>query len=94
VHDEGLPGGATPAGPPSDGAPVAAQTGACAALGIRYPAHGQCLSLQGVEVRLLHLTDPCAGAPVLGRGCLTAGPGDLRRHRAAQLVHHHVHDHP
>ena len=46
-----------------------------------------------VEMRLLRLTDPSPRAPVLGRGRLTAGPGDLRRHRAAQLVHHRVHDH-
>jgi hypothetical protein len=48
----------------------------------------------GVEVRLLRLTDPCAGAPGLGWDGLAAGPGDLRRHRAAQLVHHHVLYHP
>ena len=47
-----------------------------------------------MEVSLLRLMDPCAGAPVLGRGSLAAGPGELRRHRAAQLVNHGVHCHP
>src|SRR2546430_14109685 len=79
----------------ADGAPVLEPTGACAAVWIRYPAQGRAWRLNGgVDVRLLRLTDPCAGAPVRGRGGLAAGPGDLRRHRAAQLVNDRVHGYP
>jgi hypothetical protein len=79
----------------ADGAPVTKQTGAWEALWLRYPAQGSAWRLNGgVDVRLLRLTDPCAGAPVRGRGGLAAGPGDLRRHRAAQLVNDRVHCHP
>jgi hypothetical protein len=79
----------------ADGAPVTEQTGALEALWLRYPAQGSAWGLNGgVDVRLLRLTDPCAGAPVRGRGGLAAGPGDLRRHRAAQLVNDRVHCHP
>lgn len=56
---------------------------------------GSACSLKiGVEVRLLRLTYPCARALGLSCGGLAAGPGDLRRHRAAQLVKHRVHCHP
>ena len=46
-----------------------------------------------VAVRRLRLTGPCAEAPRLGRDGLAASPGELRRHRAAQLVQHGIHDH-
>ena len=69
-----------------------AHTGAWAALGVCSPAHGQSWRCHGaVEIRLLRLTSPCTRAPGLSQGSLAAGPGDLRRHRAAQLVHHRVH---
>ena len=47
-----------------------------------------------VTVRRLRLPGPCAEAPRRGRDGLAAGPGELRRHRAAQLGHHRVHCHP
>jgi hypothetical protein len=46
-----------------------------------------------VAVRRLHLPGPYAEAPRRGRDGLTAGPADLCRHRAAELVHHGIHDH-
>ena len=79
----------------ADGEPVAEPMGACAAVGADTLLLGRaCRRHVGVEVRLLRLTAPCAGAPVLGRDGLAAGPGDLRRHSAAQLVHHCLYDHP
>jgi hypothetical protein len=79
----------------ADGAPVPAQTGACAAVWIRYPPQGSAWRLTGgVDGSLLRLTDPCAGAPMRGRGGLAAGPGELRRHRAAELVNDRVHGPP
>jgi hypothetical protein len=42
-----------------------------------------CRRNRRVEVSLLRLMDPGAGAPLLSRGALAAGPGELRRHRAA-----------
>ena len=79
----------------ADGEPVTEPTGACAAVWICYPAQGRAWRRNGgVDVRLLRLTDPCAGVPVRGRGGLAAGPGNLRRHRAAQLVNDRVHGHP